>query len=73
MSFSGDSKKLTPRARWRSLVGYETPFDRNDWIVDRCGRRVEYVIDFYSGKQDGAKQGGGDGHELLSGCPTKVE
>ena len=59
VSFSGDSKKLTPRAGWRSLVGYEAPFDRHDWVVDRCGKRVEYVIDFYSGKQDGGKQGGG--------------
>jgi hypothetical protein len=23
------------------------PFDRHDWIVDRCGREVRYVIDFY--------------------------
>ena len=26
---------------------YELPFDRHDWIVDRCGRRVRYVIDYY--------------------------
>lgn len=25
------------------------PFDRHDWIVDRCGREVRYVIDFYDG------------------------
>jgi cytochrome c heme-lyase len=59
VSFSGDSKKLTPRARWRSFVGYEAPFDRHDWVVDRCGKRVEYVIDFYSGKQDGMLGGMG--------------
>ena len=23
------------------------PFDRHDWYVDRCGREVRYVIDFY--------------------------
>ncbi|GMM36052.1 cytochrome c1 heme lyase [Saccharomycopsis crataegensis] len=51
-SFKGKSKKLTPRARWRLLWGYERPFDRHDWIVNRCGKDVEYVIDFYSGKQD---------------------
>ena len=64
ISFSGDSKKLTPRARWRSLVGYEAPFDRHDWVVDRCGKRVEYVIDFYSGKQDGMLAGMGPSFHL---------
>lgn len=32
------------------LFGYQPPFDRHDWVVDRCGKKVEYVIDFYSGK-----------------------
>ena len=53
VSFAGDSKALTPRARWNQLIGYSTPFDRHDWVVDRCGTHVEYVIDFYSGKDQG--------------------
>jgi cytochrome c heme-lyase len=57
VSFSGDSKKVTPRAWWKGLVGYERPFDRHDWVVDRCGKRVEYVIDFYSGKPEGGLDG----------------
>ncbi|KAI9829051.1 MAG: Cytochrome c1 heme lyase [Thelocarpon impressellum] len=55
-SFSGTAGALTPRARWNMLLGYQAPFDRHDWVVDRCGTKVEYVIDFYSGK-DEAKQG----------------
>ncbi|KAI5854540.1 cytochrome c/c1 heme-lyase [Tricharina praecox] len=51
-SFAGDSKKMTPRARVKTLLGYHPPFDRHDWVVDRCGKKVEYVIDFYSGKPD---------------------
>lgn len=51
-SFQGDSKKLTPRARWKLFLGYERPFDRHDWKVNRCGKEVEYVIDFYSGKSN---------------------
>lgn len=47
-SFKGDSKKLTPRARWRLLLGYDKPFDRHDWTVNRCGQDIDYVIDFYS-------------------------
>lgn len=42
---------LTPRARWKSLIGYQEPFDRHDWVVQRCdGSEVEYVIDFYQGR-----------------------
>lgn len=28
---------------------YELPFDRHDWIVDRSGHEVRYVIDYYDG------------------------
>ncbi|KAK6875530.1 Holocytochrome-c1 synthase [Candida tropicalis] len=49
-SFKGDSKKLTPRAWIRSLMGYEKPFDRHDWKINRCGVEVDYVIDFYAGE-----------------------
>lgn len=50
-SFSGDSSKLTPRARMYTWLGYERPFDRHDWVVERCGgESVEYVIDFYKGR-----------------------
>ncbi|KAJ1373764.1 putative cytochrome c-type heme lyase, variant 2 [Parelaphostrongylus tenuis] len=50
-SFKGDAKKITPRARFRNLfLGYDLPFDRHDWIVDRCGvKEVQYVIDYYDG------------------------
>ncbi len=28
---------------------YELPFDRHDWIVDRNGKEVRYIIDYYDG------------------------
>jgi cytochrome c heme-lyase len=34
---------------WR---GADAPFDRHDWIVDRCGRQVRYVIDYYEGQPE---------------------
>lgn len=55
-SFSGLSTSLTPRARWKSWMGYQTPFDRHDWVVDRCGEKIEYVIDFYAGGGQGARK-----------------
>lgn len=45
--------RMTPTARFNTLLGYTAPFDRHDWVVDRCGTRVDYVIDFYSGRNDG--------------------
>lgn len=48
-SFGGKASDYSPRARIRQLLGYELPFDRHDWIVDRCGKEVRYVIDYYDG------------------------
>lgn len=48
-SFGGKASDYSPRARIRWLMGYELPFDRHDWIVDRCGKDVRYVIDYYDG------------------------
>lgn len=31
------------------FCSYELPFDRHDWIVDRCGKDVRYIIDYYDG------------------------
>ena len=54
-SFSGDAGRVSPKAWVRGCVGYERPFDRHDWVVERCedGRVVEYVIDFYRGRGGG--------------------
>lgn len=56
-SFRGlgvDSQFLSPRARMNNFMGYQLPFDRHDWVVERCGGdKVEYVIDFYQGKSSG--------------------
>merc|ERR1711865_718191 len=47
--FQGRPKDVTPKAYLRNLIGYELPFDRHDWFVERDGEEVRYVIDFYSG------------------------
>lgn len=67
VSFKGRPQERTPKARWLTLLGYVSllfmlqqiltfpryapPFDRHDWVVDRCGTRTRYVIDFYTGRQ----------------------
>ncbi|XP_003465063.2 holocytochrome c-type synthase-like [Cavia porcellus] len=47
--FGGKAKQYSARARIRSWMGYELPFDRHDWIINRCGTEVRYVIDYYDG------------------------
>jgi len=49
--FGGRAQDYSPRARIRSWMGYELPFDRHDWVVDRCGQDVRYVIDYYDGQK----------------------
>jgi cytochrome c heme-lyase len=59
-SFAGlgsSTATMSPKARVKTLLGYMAPFDRHDWVVDRCGTKVEYVIDFYSGRNDGPAKG----------------
>ena len=47
--FGGKASEYSPRARIRSWMGYQLPFDRHDWVIDRCGQEVRYVIDYYDG------------------------
>ncbi|KAL6758583.1 cytochrome c/c1 heme lyase-domain-containing protein [Haematococcus lacustris] len=47
LRFQGKPHDLSPLARVRSWMSGQTPFDRHDWVVDRCGQEVRYVIDFY--------------------------
>jgi cytochrome c heme-lyase len=54
-SFAGlGNAAMSPRARLYTILGYTAPFDRHDWVIDRCGTTVEYVIDFYQGRSDAA-------------------
>ncbi|XP_066247966.1 holocytochrome c-type synthase [Euwallacea similis] len=54
-SFGGKATDYSPRARIRQLMGYELPFDRHDWIIDRCGKEVRYIIDYYDGGKVNSK------------------
>lgn len=52
-SFANKNDNLSPTARINTILGFTAPFDRHDWVIDRCGTRVDYVIDFYAGRPDG--------------------
>ncbi|EGD74907.1 hypothetical protein PTSG_07135 [Salpingoeca rosetta] len=46
--FEGKDGIYSPKARiLKTLFGYK-PFDRHDWTVDRCGKEVRYILDYYA-------------------------
>jgi cytochrome c heme-lyase len=47
LRFLGRPNDLSPLAWARYLTTGAKPFDRHDWYVDRGGKRVRYVIDYY--------------------------
>ncbi|EEH18495.1 hypothetical protein PABG_07556 [Paracoccidioides brasiliensis Pb03] len=69
-SFRGlgvESQFLSPRARINGWLGYQRPFDRHDWVVERCGgTKIEYVIDFYQGRSAGSGLGAATNNGKLS-------
>ncbi len=38
--FAGRPQDYSPKARLLNFLGYKLPFDRHDWVVDRCGKEV---------------------------------
>jgi len=50
LRFKGKPRDYSPKARLLNALGYKLPFDRHDWIIDRNGKDVRYVIDFYNAK-----------------------
>lgn len=49
--FHGKPEELSWKARLMSWIdGRHPPFDRHDWIIDRCGDRIRYIVDFYDGR-----------------------
>ncbi|KAJ3211475.1 holocytochrome c synthase [Dinochytrium kinnereticum] len=51
--FQGRPQDLSPKAWFMGkFYGAERPFDRHDWTVNRCGKDVRYVIDYYSGHDE---------------------
>ncbi|KAI8323174.1 cytochrome c-type heme lyase [Martensiomyces pterosporus] len=49
LRLQGRPRDLSPMARISSWIHGAHPFDRHDWYVDRCGKQVRYVIDYYEG------------------------
>lgn len=56
LKFRGRPRDYSPKARFLNFLGYKLPFDRHDWVVDRCGKDVRYVIDFYNAKPKDLRQ-----------------
>ncbi|EKX74025.1 cytochrome c1 heme lyase, putative [Theileria equi strain WA] len=48
--FVGKKDQYTIRSMINYIRGYKLPYDRHDWTVDRCGKSIRYIIDFYEGE-----------------------
>jgi cytochrome c heme-lyase len=44
VKFCGKPQDYSPKARLLNLLGYKLPFDRHDWIVDRCGKQARPYV-----------------------------
>mmetsp|Transcript_14743 Transcript_14743/g.48201 ORF Transcript_14743/g.48201 Transcript_14743/m.48201 type:complete len:235 (+) Transcript_14743:228-932(+) len=53
--FGGRPDEPTAKARFYGAMGYKPPFDRHDWVVERCGKEVRYLIDYYNAKPSAGK------------------
>ena len=75
LRFMGRPDELSPKARLKMLLGGHTaPFDRHDWIVDRGGKEVRYVIDYYHDEASTANdQAPRDLMDVTSMQSTKVD
>lgn len=46
--FVGRYNAATPKSIFKRLfTRFEKPFDRHDWYINRCGKDVRYIIDYY--------------------------
>lgn len=46
--FEGMDGIYSPKARVMKTLFGMIPFDRHDWTVDRCGKEIRYIIDYYA-------------------------
>jgi len=42
----------SPKARLGAMMGFKLPFDRHDCIVNRDGKEIRYVVEYYHDKKD---------------------
>lgn len=45
--FRGRPEDLSPMGWWHWFRHGVLPYDRHDWVVERCGQEVRYIIDYY--------------------------
>ncbi|XP_951931.1 cytochrome C-type heme lyase, putative [Theileria annulata] len=46
--FVGKYNNPSPKSFFiRLFTRFEKPFDRHDWYIDRCGKEIRYILDYY--------------------------
>mmetsp|Transcript_19256 Transcript_19256/g.31628 ORF Transcript_19256/g.31628 Transcript_19256/m.31628 type:complete len:403 (+) Transcript_19256:203-1411(+) len=65
--FLGRPDDISPMAFFKStFMGYPAPFDRHDWVIDRNGKEVRYIIDFYYDEEKSVKDEKPQLHDIQS-------
>jgi hypothetical protein len=52
LKFMGKPQAPSIRSWWNKTILRKNHFDRHDWIIDRCGKEVRYILDFYYEDRD---------------------
>eukprot|EP00457_Paulinella_chromatophora_P017001 gb/GEZN01017934.1/.p1 GENE.gb/GEZN01017934.1/~~gb/GEZN01017934.1/.p1 ORF type:complete len:257 (-),score=31.79 gb/GEZN01017934.1/:8-691(-) len=65
--FQGMAGILSPKSRVVKFLTGEVPFDRHDWFVDRCGKEVRYIIDYYQNLEEVRVDKEGEVHDSKDG------
>lgn len=47
LKFFGNPQGKSIRGMFYKYILRRDHFDRHDWIIDRCGKEVRYILDFY--------------------------
>lgn len=47
LKFYGNPQAKSIRGMFYKYILRRDHFDRHDWIIDRCGKQIRYILDFY--------------------------
>lgn len=71
-NFQGMDGHYSAKAKLMNRIfGVPLPYDRHDWTVDRCGKDVKYIVDYYAYDDEAARSAtSGDQPHVIEGVAT---
>jgi len=68
--FQGMWGKHSIKAQMTMRTSGLEPFDRHDWTVDRCGKEIRYILDYYSMEEEDPETGEVDTAYFIDARPA---